>query len=137
MSPTHHLLTPYGSQAGGLGLRPRPSKWCKSTASSGSSARCDELSAHLLNSLAVDHVELRLGERLGAHVTADDGPLVMLFAKNHPDEPDDRGAVREDPDDVGAAADLLVQPLLRVVAPDLLPVRERERSERQDVRSGV
>jgi hypothetical protein len=39
----------------------------------------------------------------------------------------------EDADHVGAAANLLVQPLLRVVAPDLPPHLARERGERQDV----
>jgi acetylornithine deacetylase/succinyl-diaminopimelate desuccinylase-like protein len=39
-----------------------------------------------------------------------------------PDEADDRGLVGEDPDDAGAALDLLVQPLQGVGRPDLAPV---------------
>jgi hypothetical protein len=41
----------------------------------------------------------------------------VLLAKDHADEADHGGSVREDPDDVGATSDLLVQPLLRVDAP--------------------
>jgi hypothetical protein len=60
----------------------------------------------------------RLGDRLGAHVAPrGDGPLVVLFGEQGADETDDGGAVGEDADDVGAAADLLVQPLERVVIP--------------------
>jgi hypothetical protein len=55
----------------------------------------------------------------------------VLFAKHHADETDHRVAVAEDADDVGAAADLFVQALLRVVGPDLAPVRLREAGERQ------
>ena len=39
----------------------------------------------------------------------------MLFGEHRPDEADQRVAVGEDPDDVGAPADLLVEPLLGVV----------------------
>ncbi|WP_407041358.1 hypothetical protein, partial [Rhodococcus ruber] len=35
----------------------------------------------------------------------------MLFGEYRSDEPEQGGAVREDPDHVGAAADFLVQPL--------------------------
>jgi hypothetical protein len=45
-----------------------------------------------------------------------------LFGEDGADEADDRGSVGEDADDVGAAADLLVEPLERVVAPELPPV---------------
>src|SRR6266508_3237098 len=93
------------------------SSWCNSTASSVASARCDELASHLLDRLAIDHLEPRLGERLGAHVAADHGPLVMLLGEHHPDESDHRGPVGEDAHNVGATADLLVQPLLGVDAP--------------------
>jgi len=47
------------------------------------------------------------------------------------------GRVGEDADDVGAAFDLLVHPLERVVGPDLLPVRGGEVRERGDVLGGV
>ncbi len=46
---------------------------------------------------------------------------------------DDGGAVGEDADHVGAAADLLVQPFLRVVRPDLPPDLPREGGEGQQV----
>ncbi len=58
-------------------------------------------------------------EDLGAHVAALFGPLVGLLGQHHADQADDRVAVGEDPHDVGAPADLLVQPLLRVVRPYL------------------
>ena len=51
-----------------------------------------------------------LGEQFEAHVSTLLGPFVGLFGQDRTDEADDRGAVGEDPDDVGAAADLLVQP---------------------------
>jgi hypothetical protein len=40
------------------------------------------------------------------------GPLVVLLGEDGTDEPDNGVAVREDADDVGAPADLLVEPLL-------------------------
>ena len=40
-------------------------------------------------------------------------------------------------DDIGAAADLFVQPLLGVVRPDLAPDLFGERGERQQVSSGI
>jgi hypothetical protein len=64
----------------------------------------------------------RLGDRLNAHVAAADGPLVVLLGEQRADQADDRGPVGEDADDVGAAADLAVQPLERVVRPQLPPV---------------
>ena len=45
----------------------------------------------------------------------------MLLGQDSPDEPDDAAAVREDPDDVGAPADLAVEAFAGVVAPDLPP----------------
>src|SRR5690606_7906802 len=69
--------------------------------------------------LAVDEGESGLGQDLDAHVPALFGPFVGLFGQDRADEADDGGAVGEDADDVGAAADLFVQPLLWVVGPDL------------------
>src|ERR1700729_976768 len=43
--------------------------------------------------------------------------------------------LREDADDVGAAADLAVEPFLRVAGPDLPPDRPGEGGEGQDVRA--
>lgn len=49
---------------------------------------------------------------------------------------DQGGAVGEDADHVGATPDLLVQPLLRVVGPDLPPDLAWERGERQKIVMG-
>ena len=57
----------------------------------------------------------------------------MLFGQDGADEADQRVAVGEDADDVGAPADLLVEPLLGVVGPDLAPDLFGERGERQQV----
>ena len=81
--------------------------------------------------------ESGLGEDLQAHVAALFGPFVGLFGQDGTDESDDRGPVREDPDDVGAAADLFVQALLRVVRPDLPPDLVREPGECEQVVAGV
>ena len=61
----------------------------------------------------------------------------MLFGQHGTDEADQSVAVGEDPDDVGAAADLLVEPLLGVVRPDLSPDLLGERGERQQVRPSL
>jgi hypothetical protein len=76
------------------------------------------------------------GEDVEAEVAASFGPFVVLLGQDSADEPDQRVAAREDPDDVGAAADLPVQPLLGVVAPDLPPELFGEAGERQDVGPG-
>lgn len=65
--------------------------------------------------------EAGFGEEFQAHVAACLGPFVGLFGQDSADEADDRRSVGEDPDDVGAAADFLVEPFLRVVRPDLAP----------------
>lgn len=57
------------------------------------------------------------GEEFQARVEAAFGPFVGLLGEDGADEADDRCSVGEDPDDVGAAAHLLVQPFLRVDAP--------------------
>lgn len=44
--------------------------------------------------------------------------------------------VREDPDGVGAPADLAVKPLVGVVGPDLLPQAFGKTGERQDIFTG-
>ena len=61
------------------------------------------------------------GEDVEAEVAAAFGPFVVLFGQDGADEADDGVAVGEDPDDVGAAADLAVEPLVGVVRPDLPP----------------
>ena len=76
-------------------------------------------------------------EELEAHVALPDRPLVGLLGQQRADEADHRPPVREDPHDIGAAPDLLVEPLLGVVRPDLRPVLGRERRERQQVIGGI
>jgi hypothetical protein len=57
-------------------------------------------------------VMLASADRGLVHVAPADLPLVVLLGEHRADQADDRLAVGEDPDDVGAPADLLVQPLL-------------------------
>ena len=52
-------------------------------------------------------------EDVQAEVAPGFGPFVVLFGQHGADEADQRVAVGEDADDVGAAADLLVEPLDR------------------------
>jgi hypothetical protein len=70
------------------------------------------------------------------HVAAGDCPFVVLFGEHGADQADHRVAVGEDPDDVGAAAQLLVEPFLGVVRPDLAPVLLGEPGEREHVGGG-
>jgi len=49
------------------------------------------------------------GEGVEAEVAALLGPFVVLFGEDGADEADDRVAVGEDADDVGAASDLAVE----------------------------
>src|SRR5579883_3494391 len=65
-----------------------------------------------------------------------DHPLVMRLGEHGADQPDDGRAVGEDADDVGAPADLLVEALLRVVAPDLAPMLAGEGGEGEEIRTG-
>jgi len=58
-----------------------------------------------------------------------------LFGEHGADEADQGGAVREDSDNVGAAADLLVEPFLGIVGPDLPPDLLREPGERGSSRA--
>ena len=60
----------------------------------------------------------------------------MLFGQDGADEPDDAGAVGEDADGVGSAADLAVEAFVGVVRSDLSPDLFRERGEGEDVGSG-
>ena len=61
----------------------------------------------------------------------------MLFGQHGTDQADERGAVGEDTDDVGAPADLFVEPLLGVVGPDLSPDLFGEGGERQQICAGI
>ncbi len=60
----------------------------------------------------------------------------MLFGEEGTNQADDGWPGGEDPDDVGAAPDLLVEPLLGVVGPDLGLVGFWEPGEGQDLGSG-
>ncbi len=62
-----------------------------------------------------------------------DLPLVVLLGEDRADEPDDRRPVGKDPDDVAAAAQLAVEPLLRIGRPDLSPVVAIEVREGQQL----
>src|SRR6266516_2476331 len=52
--------------------------------------------------------------RRGAQVAAPDQPLIVLLDGEHRGQADQRAVVGEDPDDVGAPADLAVEALQRV-----------------------
>ena len=52
-------------------------------------------------------------------------PLIVLFRKDGPDQPDDGLTVWEDPDDVGAMSDFSVEPFGGVIGPDLGTYRLR------------
>ena len=76
------------------------------------------------------------GERFLGEVAPADEPLVVLLDQQGAGEPDRRGVVGEDADDVGPAADLLVEALQRVGAPELRPVRGGEAIEGEQVLLG-
>jgi hypothetical protein len=59
----------------------------------------------------------------------------VLFGQDRAHEADQGVAVGEDPDDIGAAPDFFVEPLLGVVGLDLAPDLFGERRERQQVRA--
>jgi hypothetical protein len=60
----------------------------------------------------------------------------VLFGQDGADQADEGVTAGEDPDDVGAAADLPVESFLRVVGPDLPPDGLGEGGEGQDVGAG-
>ena len=62
-------------------------------------------------------------EDLEPEVAAALGPFVVLLGQHGSDQPDHRGSVGEDADDVGTSADLAVEPLVGVVGPELPPHR--------------
>ena len=76
------------------------------------------------------------GQQLEAEVAAAFGPPVVLLGQDGADEADQGVAVGEDPDDVGAPADLAIESFLRIVRPDLAPELFGERGEGQDVGAG-
>jgi len=68
-----------------------------------------------------DRLEPAAGQEVEAEVPAAFGPFVVLLGQDGADQADGGVPVREDPDDVGAPADLPVEPLGGVVRPDLPP----------------
>lgn len=54
----------------------------------------------------------RPSQHVEAEVAAAFDPLVMLLGEYRADEPNQGGAIGEDPDHVGSAPDLLVEPFL-------------------------
>ena len=76
-------------------------------------------------------------EDFEAEVTAAFGPFVVLLGQHRADQAGDGIAVGEDPDYIGAATDLLVQPLVGIVRPDLGPHVLGECGEGQDLGPGA
>ena len=74
---------------------------------------------------------------LGKVAFVGDLPFVVGFDEDRAGQPQQRGRVREDTHDVGAALNLLVQSFERVGAPDLFPMRDREIRERGDIWAGL
>jgi hypothetical protein len=72
-----------------------------------------------------------------AEVAPGFSPFVVLFSQHRADEADQRGAVGNDGDDVGAPSDFFVESFLGIVGPDLAPDLFGERGERQQIRAGV
>ena len=77
------------------------------------------------------------GDDLEAHVASGDCPLVVLLGEHGTDHADEGRSVREDADHVGAPTNLFVEPLKRVVGPDLPPDRLREGGEGEQLLAGV
>jgi hypothetical protein len=77
------------------------------------------------------------GEDFQAHVPMLFSPFVGLFHEDRADQPYDSGAGWEDADNIGPPPNLLVQPLLRIVAPDVLSDFPRECGKREQVVPGV
>jgi hypothetical protein len=101
--------------------------------------RRDVAGGHLLSSargLVGDGGDAGPGQDVEAQVAAAFGPLVVLLGQDGADEADQGGAVGEDPDHVGAPADLAVEPFLGVVRPDLAPEFLGEAGEGEDVGAG-
>ena len=81
-------------------------------------------------------LEERLHRMLG-DIAAADEPLVVGLDREHQNEPDQRCLVGEDPDDVGAPADLAVEALERIRGSELGPVGGGKFLEGEDVLLGL
>jgi hypothetical protein len=85
---------------------------------------------------SLDEVKTAAAEDFGSHVAPLLDPFVALLGQDGADEADDGVAAGEDADDVGAAADFLVQAFLGVVGPDLLPDFAGEGGEGEEIFAG-
>jgi hypothetical protein len=75
-------------------------------------------------------------QRLQPHVAARDGPFVVGLDYQRIDEADDGRVVREDPDDIGSALDLVVDAFERVGRADLRPLLLGEVHVGEDIVAG-
>jgi hypothetical protein len=58
----------------------------------------------LLAGCAIDDGDQAGADDIEAEVAAGDGPFIVLLGQDRADQADDRGAVGEDPNDIGAPA---------------------------------
>ena len=124
------LLPQLGIPTDGVGvIRSRPVKWCKSASSC-----CCCLGGCRLREIGLRKSFVE-GENGGCEVSTSDDPFVVLLSQDGANEAAHGRPVREDAHHIGASPDLLVETLLWVVGPELLPVGEWEAGEGQDVGS--
>ena len=109
--------------------RSRPVKWCKSALSC-----CCCLGGCRLREIGLRKSFVE-GQNGGCEVSTSDDPFVVLLSQDGANEAAHGRPVREDAHHIGASPDLLVETLLWVVGPELLPVGEWEAGEGQDVGS--
>ena len=107
----------------------RPVKWCKSASSC-----CCCLGGCRLREIGLRKSFVE-GQNGGCEVSTSDDPFVVLLSQDGANEAAHGRPVREDAHHIGASPDLLVETLLWVVGPELLPVGEWEAGEGQDVGS--
>ena len=107
----------------------RPVKWCKSASSC-----CCCLGGCRLREIGLRKSFVE-GQNGGCEVSTSDDPFVVLLSQDGANEASHGRPVREDAHHIGASPDLLVETLLWVVGPELLPVGEWEAGEGQDVGS--
>ena len=110
-------------------LGSRPVKWCKSASSC-----CCCLGGCRLREIGLRKSFVE-GQNGGCEVSTSDDPFVVLLSQDGANEAAHGRPVREDAHHIGASPDLLVETLLWVVGPELLPVGEWEAGEGQDVGS--